>query len=194
MVGKTSVLLFASAIALSSLPAHAQTSLYLPGFDDQPLSASVLGTDSNGRTTWEIVQGTPTASGQEESFPATATLIEGPNDAVISYSAGDVQALESCALSNGVANCNIVANQDGEPFTAEGTETVSYMVVGFAAPTGSPSTTEASMTPKVSTSGGSGTGSGTAASPSKTSGALGLKQFASGFAGILAAGAILCLL
>lgn len=43
----------------------ADVSLYLPGFNptvDMAVSANELGVDANGRTTWELVPGSPTGS------------------------------------------------------------------------------------------------------------------------------------
>lgn len=48
----------------------ADTSLFIPGFDPQPLSVENLGTDGQGRTTWEIVPGTPTGT-EEVAFIGT---------------------------------------------------------------------------------------------------------------------------
>ena len=30
------------------------TSLYIPGFDPQPISADIVGVDSSGHTTWDL--------------------------------------------------------------------------------------------------------------------------------------------
>ena len=42
----------------------ADTSLYIPGFNEQPVSVTNIGVDSNGRTTWQIVPGKPTGAVQ----------------------------------------------------------------------------------------------------------------------------------
>ncbi|KAG5718968.1 hypothetical protein E4T56_gene103, partial [Termitomyces sp. T112] len=65
--------------------AVAQTSLYIPGFDPQPISADILGVDAQGRTTWALHQGALTDTFEEGSFPGTATLVEGTNDVSMTY-------------------------------------------------------------------------------------------------------------
>ena len=40
----------------------AETTLYIPGTDEQPLSVQQIGTDSHGRTSWVIGPGTPTGT------------------------------------------------------------------------------------------------------------------------------------
>ena len=50
----------------------AQTSLYFPGFDPQPLSVDFVSTDSQGHTVW-VVHGTQDASGNG-GFPGASKL------------------------------------------------------------------------------------------------------------------------
>jgi hypothetical protein len=50
---------------------RADTSLYIPGFDPQPLSVGELGTDGQGRTTWEVVPGSLTGTFSEPAFIGT---------------------------------------------------------------------------------------------------------------------------
>lgn len=49
----------------------AQTSLYIPGFDPQPVSANVLGVGSDGRTTWQIQPGQPSGTLSDVGFIGT---------------------------------------------------------------------------------------------------------------------------
>lgn len=49
----------------------AETSLYIPGFDEEPVSVTALGVDSEGRTTWELVPGKPTGTVSPIDFPVT---------------------------------------------------------------------------------------------------------------------------
>ena len=49
----------------------AETTLYIPGTDEQPISVQQLGTDSNGRTTWVILPGTPTGTFTDPSVQFT---------------------------------------------------------------------------------------------------------------------------
>lgn len=53
---------------------HANTSLFIPGFDPQPLSVGDLGTDGQGRTTWEIVPGSVSGTFDEAAFIGTGAL------------------------------------------------------------------------------------------------------------------------
>ena len=58
-------------MVLSLSDVSADTSLFIPGFDPQPLSVENLGTDGQGRTTWEILPGTPTGNSDEVAFVGT---------------------------------------------------------------------------------------------------------------------------
>lgn len=49
----------------------AETTLYIPGADEQPMSAQQLGTDNNGRTSWVIRPGTPTGTFTDPSVQFT---------------------------------------------------------------------------------------------------------------------------
>ncbi|KAG5335212.1 hypothetical protein J132_09646 [Termitomyces sp. J132] len=107
--------------------AVAQTSLYIPGFDPQPISADILGVDAQGRTTWALHQGALTDTFEEGSFPGTATLVEGTNDVSMTYVApsGLFTMGTECTLSDGLAICS--ATVSGEPVTE--TDTVNFIDV-----------------------------------------------------------------
>jgi len=102
----------ATGIALVALlhSALADISLIVPGFDPQPLSATEVGVDSSGHTTWVIVPGVATG-GEDVGFVGTATLVEGPNDAHIfdafvdEESSSTVTLDITCTISNGIADC-----------------------------------------------------------------------------------------
>jgi len=49
----------------------AETSLYIPGFDEQPVSVDILGVGLDGRTTWQIVPSKPTGTISSPSFSIT---------------------------------------------------------------------------------------------------------------------------
>ncbi|KAF9557138.1 hypothetical protein CPC08DRAFT_725273 [Agrocybe pediades] len=123
--------------------AHAQNSatsdnvvpLYIPGIDPStPVSASVLGVDELGRTTWVLQRGTPEATTRAGStsypdFIGTATLVEGPNDASLTYANAQAQFTigESCSFTEStLAVCRIVA-QGGQAVTQ--TEIISHALV-----------------------------------------------------------------
>jgi hypothetical protein len=70
--------LYSSCMPISQRPADAwaaETSLYLPDFDPQPISADVLGVGPDGETTYLIQAGQPTGTfstfDPEQVFPAT---------------------------------------------------------------------------------------------------------------------------
>lgn len=53
----------------------AETSLYIPGFEEQPVSVAVVGVDSDGRTTWQIVPSKPTGTISPASFSLTGKFV-----------------------------------------------------------------------------------------------------------------------
>jgi len=150
-------------------------SLYLPGFDPQPLTASVIGVDSNGDTTYLIQAGTPTGD-EDPSDQPPFTLVEGASNVgytIVVPDAGTVA--ESCTfIGNGQANC--VLSMTGSGVNDEGvfttTDTVSSIAVqggeGGGGGNGGSSNSgggAASVTPAPS---GSGSGSGSGSVPSQT--------------------------
>jgi len=152
---------------------QADVSLYLPGFDPQPLTASVLGVDSNGDTTYLIQAGTPTGN-EDPSDQPPFTLVEGASNVgytIVVPDAGTVA--ESCTyIGNGQANC--VLSMSGSGVNDEGvfttTDTVASIAVqggegGGAGNGGSSGGGAASVTPAPS---GSGSGSGSGSAPSQT--------------------------
>ncbi|KAF9532874.1 hypothetical protein CPB83DRAFT_846525 [Crepidotus variabilis] len=96
--------------------AHAQstTSLFLPGFDPQPLSADVAGVGSDGHTTWAIQKGKPTGTEDPSDFPGTVTLVQGPNDVSMTYAVPGVTMAISCSIS---ASISAVCSEDGQTAT-----------------------------------------------------------------------------
>ncbi|KAG6915329.1 hypothetical protein DXG01_012101, partial [Tephrocybe rancida] len=121
------------------------TSLYIPGFDPQPVSADILGVDGQGRTTWALHQGALTGTFDEASFPGTATLVEGADVVSFTYAdpGGAFTVGRECSLSGGLAICS--ATLSGEAVTE--TETASPFVVQVG-------TAAAPSTPTVPTSTG----------------------------------------
>jgi len=124
----------------------AQTSLFIPGFDPQPLSADILGVDVQGRTTWALHAGSPTDTFSNAEFIGTATLVEGPNDASLTYVAPAAQFTIGidCTLSDTLAVCS--ATSGGTVATA--TETVTRFAVQGG--TTAPLTSTGSTTPQSS--------------------------------------------
>ncbi len=48
--------------------AWGQTSLYIPGFDPQPVTANELGVGADGETTWLIAPGVTSGSFEDSGF------------------------------------------------------------------------------------------------------------------------------
>ncbi|KZP10875.1 hypothetical protein FIBSPDRAFT_198690 [Athelia psychrophila] len=206
MSPKLSVLL---ACMLSAQSALGQVSLYVPGFDPQPLSVNELGAGSDGRTTWEILPGTPTGTFEEAAFFGTATLIEGPSDAVIAYAvpALTLTIAEACGIANGVAVCTAVQNgaatvtetENASAFAVQGGATAvavtSTAAASSATLTSAATQASGSMTTVLSTSSTSSS-SATTASTSSTAngGSRAATTFTVGAAVLGAAGIVMAML
>ncbi|KAJ8088222.1 hypothetical protein AAF712_005897 [Marasmius tenuissimus] len=150
---KSALLAFAAVFHVAA----AQTSLWVPGFDEQALSADVIGVDTaKGRTTYRIQRGASTAANDDESgFTGTFTLVEGSDYASYNLAQGQVSMTMDCSISGSLGLCS---GLDGSTVVTA-TETVSrFLVQG-----GSTATDAAMPTGSVSGSGGSGK----AATPTK---------------------------
>ncbi|KAH9981022.1 hypothetical protein BGW80DRAFT_1267886 [Lactifluus volemus] len=93
----------------------ADTSLFISGFDPQPLSVNNLGVDKQGRTTWEIAQGSPTGTFNQVPFTGTATLFEGPTDPHLAY-VNLQQSLTldfQCGISDRITACTAADDYRG---------------------------------------------------------------------------------
>ena len=141
--------------------AIAQTSLYIPGFDPQPVTANNLGVGPDGQTTWLIAPGVSSGTLDDNGFfgpgestlrfarthlayvSTIATLIAGPSSAEIIYHdpGMGVDVDEKCGISGTEADCTAVLVLNGVTSTMVNTETVAPFEVqggGAAAPTGAP--------------------------------------------------------
>jgi len=170
---KLSVLL---ACSLSAQHVLGQISLYVPGFDPQPLSANELGVGTDGRTTWEIQAGAATGT-EEVAFPGTATLVEGSSDAVLAYNipALTMSVVEACSIADGIAVCTAVAN--GATTVVE-TETASgFLVQGGATAVASVTSTAGSSS--ATATGPAATSSGFSTRSTQASGSSGSSTSAS---------------
>ncbi|KAH8985095.1 hypothetical protein EDB92DRAFT_2091885 [Lactarius akahatsu] len=121
---------------------RADASIFIPGFDPQPLSAGELGTDGQGRTTWEIVPGTPTGTLDEAAFVGTATLVEGPNDAHLVYNNAQMSVTLDiqCGITSGFAACTGDAGYGVTPFIFPTNAVQPILVQGGGPLTASPAT------------------------------------------------------
>ncbi|KAI0027474.1 hypothetical protein K488DRAFT_61505, partial [Vararia minispora EC-137] len=155
-----------SSVVLADVP------LIVPGFDPQPLSAAVIGTDAAGHTTWQIMPGTATDSAAVD-FVGTATLVESPSDAHLTYQnpALSLDFEITCNIAASVATCTGLKGFQTSPFPL-GTQTA-FAVQGDAAlPTSALGGSASNATPGSSGAGlPSSTASGTSrtASPSASS-------------------------
>ncbi|PIL24339.1 hypothetical protein GSI_14092 [Ganoderma sinense ZZ0214-1] len=160
-----------AAIALFASLAAADTTLYIPGFDPQAITANNVGTDASGHTTWVIGPGV--TSGTYEDAPGiehSATLVAGATDAHLVYNdpVASVSLSEDCAINGGLAVCTAVAAVEGSVESLVVTETATGFVVQGAAsgPTASATGSGSSSSPTAGSgvkSGASATGSSTAA-------------------------------
>lgn len=108
----------------------AETTLYIPGADEQPLSVQQIGTDGYGRTSWVIGPGTPTGTFTEVNVQFTATLVEGPSDAILKGSIPGGPAFSySCAIVGSQADCQLVASDQTLTETTSIIEIVTPYVV-----------------------------------------------------------------
>jgi len=141
-------------LAFFAASALAQTSLYIPGLDSQPLIADILGVDGQGRTTWALHQGVLT-NPSDGGFPGTATLVEGAKDASFTYAppGGVFTVGLECSLSGALAICSATAS--GETVTE--TETASRFLVqagttaALSTPTGKADTATSAPSQPTST-------------------------------------------
>jgi len=124
----------------------AQTSLFIPGFDPQPISADILGVES-GRTTWALHKGAVTGTFDDSGFIGTATLVEGPNDASFTYAdeAGGLTLGTECSLSGDLAICS--ATVSGNIVTETETADRFAIQAGTTAPAASAQTSQPTSQP-----------------------------------------------
>jgi len=121
--------------------AAALTSLYIPGFDPQPVTANLLGSQ-NGVTSYIIAPGVSSAGMDESGFDGPATLVVGPSTAAVTYIDEDdgVALYENCNIQDGVAVCEdvvVAMGSGGLTMTQTTTETADpFAVQGGAAATG----------------------------------------------------------
>ncbi|KAH9843131.1 uncharacterized protein C8Q71DRAFT_736018 [Rhodofomes roseus] len=121
--------------------ASALTSLYIPGFDPQPVTANLLGSQ-DGVTSYVIAPGVSSAGMDDYGIEGPATLVVGPNTAGVTYIDEGVglAMYESCNIQDGISVCEdvvIAMGSDGLTMTQTVTETVApFAVQGGAAVTG----------------------------------------------------------
>ncbi|KAH9852725.1 hypothetical protein C2E23DRAFT_859723 [Lenzites betulinus] len=190
----------ATGAVLQAALAAAQTSLYIPGFDPQPITADIEGVDAQGRTTWRLGPAGPSGVlEQPGGLVGSATLVADATEAHLVYAlTGDVPVSlrEDCVIADGIAACSGVASMAGTANSIFITETASpFEVEGAAAsvtasasdsgpqPTASDSATQPTASGASATSGsGSSTptaGSGLSSGPSATASGSGTASGAS---------------
>ncbi|CDO73653.1 hypothetical protein BN946_scf185014.g123 [Trametes cinnabarina] len=194
----------ASALALfAMLQASlvlAQTSLYIPGFDPQPITADVEGVDAQGRTTWRLGPGVTSGTYEDPAgIEGSATLVADATEAHFIWANTELSMTlsEDCSISGSTAVCSGFADVEGTGQSLFATETVSPFEVqgNAAAPTatapaggssgassgsGAASNTSAGSSAPTAgsgvSSGPSATGASTSASPTATTQNNGVKR------------------
>ncbi|KAH9931690.1 uncharacterized protein BXZ73DRAFT_90110 [Epithele typhae] len=173
----------ASALALCFSVAAAQsTSLYIPGFDPQQITADIEGIAADGHTTWRIGPGVTSGSFEDEpGIIGSATLVADATDAHLVYNNPTIgiSLSEDCAIANGVAVCTVNASVEGgdvqtgvivtetaSEFIVQGNPTAAAATTG-ASTTGSPASATAGS---HASSGASSTGTTSTGSTAKPTG------------------------
>ncbi|QKX54091.1 uncharacterized protein TRUGW13939_01174 [Talaromyces rugulosus] len=113
--------LLGSAVAL-----HQTTTLFIPGFDQQPLVASIAGSDSTATT--YAIKCAPGTSSDECGAGAGFTLIEGPKTAHMEMIDGDASIFslaENCVLK-GTSTAICTNTAAGSEANFPGTSTLTY--------------------------------------------------------------------
>ncbi|KAI0672818.1 hypothetical protein C8Q78DRAFT_1021536 [Trametes maxima] len=139
----SSASVIALAAALQATLAAAQTSLFIPGFDPQAITADIEGVDAQGRTTYRIGPGATSGTFDDPAgIVGSATLVADATEAhlVWDYPAGSISMSEGCVIAtDGVAVCSAVVSAEGTLQSAIVTETVAPFLVqggsGTAVPT-----------------------------------------------------------
>ncbi|PSR77594.1 hypothetical protein PHLCEN_2v7784 [Hermanssonia centrifuga] len=103
---RSGVTLYLAAVISLACHAWGQTSLYIPGFDPQPVTANELGVGADGETTWLIAPGVTSGSFEDSGFFGPATLIAGPTQAEIIYDdPSGYRIQENCGINGDTAEC-----------------------------------------------------------------------------------------
>ncbi|THH01650.1 hypothetical protein EW026_g1087 [Hermanssonia centrifuga] len=100
-----------SLAAVITLVSHAwgQTSLYIPGFDPQPVAANELGVGADGETTWLLAPGVSSGTLDGPDIFGPATLIAGPTQAHLIYDDPAGYSLDDdCGVNGDIAECTAV--------------------------------------------------------------------------------------
>ncbi|TFK89451.1 hypothetical protein K466DRAFT_584620 [Polyporus arcularius HHB13444] len=163
-----------AVLAALAAVAAAETTLFIPGFDPQQITADVEGVDASGHTTYRFGPGLTSGSFTEvPGIEGSATLVAGATDAHVVWNNPElgISISEDCGISGGTALCTVVAFAEGSLQSDTITEPASGFVVqgNAATPTGAPSSSSTGTTPSAGsalTSGPSATSSG--ASPTQT--------------------------
>ncbi|KZT70076.1 hypothetical protein DAEQUDRAFT_810821 [Daedalea quercina L-15889] len=126
--------------------ASALTSLFIPGFDPQPVTANLLGSQDSV-TSYVIAPGDASAGMDDYGFDGPATLVVGPNTAAVTYIDENIgiALYENCNVANGVAVCEDVVIEMGSEGTTA-TTTVTEPVSSFAVQGGGAVTGAAAIT------------------------------------------------
>ncbi|KAI0742664.1 hypothetical protein C8Q80DRAFT_921129 [Daedaleopsis nitida] len=165
---KYSSLLAVLSLLFSYTVNAAVVSLFIPDTDPAAITADILGTDAEGRTTWRLAPGQPSGTLRPPPTPVTATMVAGPKDVHVVEYVPDFGATfyDDCVITEGTAAiCTVVLSSAGGVQTAGvHTESIGALEVQIATPpaTAATGTMTGVSAPGTQTASGS---AGTSASP-----------------------------
>ncbi|GBE81867.1 hypothetical protein SCP_0402410 [Sparassis crispa] len=136
----------------------ADSSMYIPGFDAQPVTAQEIGVGSDGLTTWLIAPGVPSGTIPTDlGFNGPATLAVGPSNANIVYvdPTMGLSIQENCAVADGVAVCDAIIVDSETTLSTVITEQASGFAVQAAA-TATPAPSSGQSSPVLTGTAGAG--------------------------------------
>ncbi|KAM6503229.1 hypothetical protein JOM56_000172 [Amanita muscaria] len=181
MVSPTALL----TLALFACSAYgAETSIFVPGFDPQPLSMDYITTDTKGHTVWALYA-TGDPSNDIVAVPGTLTLVEGSDYMSLGYSYPSLTIHEECSLASDAAVCTVTSSGTTETGTISPI-TKLPAVIGTPAPSTTPTTSSATSGSAPGASVTSITSTASASNPTKSNSARSAKgAYSSGAAYLL---------
>ncbi|KAI0726692.1 hypothetical protein C8Q72DRAFT_517429 [Fomitopsis betulina] len=111
----------------------AVTTVFIPGFDPQPVTANLIGSQG-GVATYVIAPGVSSGGLDDYGFDGPATVVAGPSTAALTYIDEDLglALYENCNVANGIAVCEDVViemGSEGGTVTETITQAVEYLTV-----------------------------------------------------------------
>ncbi|EED16137.1 GPI anchored protein, putative [Talaromyces stipitatus ATCC 10500] len=173
------------AIALMSSVVAAQsavTTLFIPGFDNQPLVASIIG--GNAAATTYFIECAPGTDASDCGAGMGFTLTEGPKTAHIQMVYSALSADVQCDLNTAASEAACVETVGGAEANFPGTTSTTLSATDYASAfipvtitagsaTGAPATTAASATAPTATATGATSGASAATTAASTAASTG---------------------